>query len=272
MNDTLLTPTRRQALKALGISTTLRATGLVGSVSAQRGRNKRFVLRPDFEGLVGGAVGTREEAHTLAGAWRTAVDTDGDDADDKLQLYLTPDYLFQNAGAVTINDLTHVSYHTKKDQETSGSEPYNVYLQLYTEPDGTDDQASWYGYRITAEPYFSQDLDAPGSEWVEWSTEDGSNQLTFFDDAYVGFGFYGGQPTLEELQAGPIDWSERKPGAPETNIDYGQEVIKYITFQTGSGYPESFDAFLDTIEIGISTGAGRGNGGRGQVARVDLEA
>jgi hypothetical protein len=150
-------------------------------------------------------------------------------------LYLTPDYLFKHAEDVTIDSLTHVSYRTKKDKEISGSEPYNVYFQLYTEPDGMDDQASWYGYRITAEPYFSQDLDAQGGEWTMWSTEEGDNQLTFFDDAYVGFGFYGGQPTLQELQAGPIDWSTRKSGASSTNIDYGQEVIKYVTFQTGSG-------------------------------------
>jgi hypothetical protein len=245
---------------------------MVGSAVATPGRNKRYVLKPGFDGLLSGAVGTREVSNTVAGSWKTAVDTTGDGNDDKVQLYLTPDYLFQNAGAVTIDDLTHVSYHTKKEAETSGSEPYNVYLQIYTEPDGTDDKASWYGYRVTAEPYFSRNLDAPGGEWIKWTTNGGDNQLTFFDDSYVGFGFYGGQPTLQELQAGAIDWSTRKAGAPSTNIDYGQEVIKYITFQTGSGYPEAFDAFLDTIEIDISTSAGRGNSGNGQTARIDLEA
>ena len=272
MTNTLSETTRRTALKAIGLAGIVGATGVVGSAAAAPGRSKRFVLRPDFEGLQGGAVGTREASNTISGSWKTAVDSTGDGTDDKFALYLTPEYLFQNAGDVTVDDLTHVSYHTKKDEETSGSEPHNVYLQLYTEPDGVDDRASWYGYRITAEPYYSRNLDAPADEWIEWSTEGGDNQLTFFDDSYVGFGFYGGQPTLGELQAGPIDWSARRSGAPSTNVDYGQEVIKYITFQTGSGYPASFEAFLDTIEVGISTGAGMGNDGNGQTARVDLEA
>ena len=271
MSNTGLPTTRRHVLKGIGAAGILSTTGLVGSAAAAGGRNKRFVLKPDFDGLQGGAVGTREEAHSLAGSWKTGVDSTGDGTDDKFALYLTPDYLFQNAGDVTVDDLTHVSYYTKKETETSGSEPYNVYLQIYTEPDGEDD-GSWYGYRITGEPYFAQDLDAPGGEWVKWSTSDGDNQLTFFDDSYVGYGFYGGQPTLQELQAGSIDWSSRKSGAPSTDIDYGQETIKYITLQTGSGYPESFAAFLDTVEIGISTGAGKGKSEKEQLARVDLEA
>lgn len=271
MSQSRFTTTRRRAVKAIGAAGILGASG-VNSATATGGRNRRFVLKPRFEGLQGGAVGSRAESHSLAGSWKTAVDADGDGNDDKFQLYLTPDFLFQNAGEVTVDDLTHVSYHTKKATETSGSDPYNVYLQLYTEQDGDDDKGSWYGYRITAEPYFAQDLDAPGGEWIEWSTSDGDNQLTFFDDAYVGFGFYGGQPTLDELQAGSIDWSDRKSGAQSTDIDYGQETIKYITFQTGSGYPDSFEAFLDTIEIGISTSPGNDNSDRGQTARVDLEA
>lgn len=266
-----LTTTRRRALKGIGAAGILSTTGIIGSAAATGGRNKRFVLKPNFDGLQGGAVGTRAESHSLAGSWKTAVDTNGDGNDDKFELYLTPDYLFQNAGDVTVDDLTHVSYHTKKETETSGSVPYNVYLQIYTEQDGTDD-GSWYGSRITAEPYFAQDLDAPGGEWIKWSTSDGDNQLTFFDDAYVGYGFYGGQPTLQELQAGSIDWNSRKSGAPSTDIDYGQETIRFITLQTGSGYPESFTAFLDTVEIGISTSAGKDNSGNGQTARVDLEA
>jgi hypothetical protein len=263
--------TRRRILKCIGAAGIL-STASVSSTTATRGRNKRFVLKPNFDGLQGGAVGTRTESHSLAGSWKTAVDTTGDGTDDKFALYLTPDYLFQNVGDVTIDDLTHVSYYTKKETVTSGSNPYNVYLQIYTEPDGTDDKASWYGYRITAEPYFARDLDAPGGEWIKWSTNDGDNQLTFFDDSYVGFGFYGGQPTLQDLQASSIDWNTRKSGVPSTNIDYGQESIKYITFQTGSGYPESFAAFLDTVEIGISTSAGKGNSRNRQTARVDLEA
>lgn len=270
MSNTRFT-TRRGVLRGIGAAGVVSATGMIGSAAATGGRNKRFVLKPNFDGLQGGAVGTRNESHSLAGSWKTAVDTTGDGSDDKFALYLTPEYLFQNAGDVTIADLTHVSYYTKKDTETSGSEPYNVYLQIYTEQDGTDD-GSWYGHRITAEPYFAQDLDAPGGEWIEWSTSDGDNQLTFFDDAYVGYGFYGGQPTLQELQVGSIDWNARKSGAPSTDIDYGQETIKYITLQTGSGYPESFAAFLDTVEIGISTGASKGKGGDGQIARIDLEA
>ncbi|SFG44571.1 hypothetical protein SAMN04488063_2072 [Halopelagius inordinatus] len=272
-NSTDRPTSRRSVLRTSAAAGGLLLWGTAATgTAAARGQNKRTVLKPDYSGNLSGAAGTREEANTLSGSWQVPSDTTGDGDSDKFQLYLSPDDLFVNAGDVTVDDLTHVSYHTKKDAETSGTVPYNVYLQMYTEPDGADDQASWYGYRLTAEPYFSQNLDAPGGEWIRWSTESGDNRLTFFDDSKVGFGFYGGQPTLEELQAGPIDWSSRKSGAPSTDVDYGQEVIKYVTLQTGSGYPASFDAFVDTVEIGISNGAGKGKGNEtGQTARIDLE-
>ncbi|MFB6075137.1 MAG: hypothetical protein ABEJ89_09000 [Haloarculaceae archaeon] len=262
--------TRRQLVRNAGAATLVGlGAGAAGIGSAQR--NSRTVLHPRYDGA-SGLLGTREESNTLSGCWQVGVDTDGDQNDGKFALYLSPDDLFQHAGDVTIDDLTYVAYHTKKSTPTTGSQPYNVYLQLYTEPDGTDDKGSFYGYRITGEPYFASGLDAPADEWVEWSTAGPANQLTFYDDSYVGFGFYGGQPTLAELQAGAIDWSARKSGAPATNIDYGAEVIKYITLQTGSGFPDSFDAYLDTVEIGIETSAGRGNGATaGQMARIDLE-
>jgi len=266
------TATRRGALKAGAVGAALLAgAGSIGTVAA-KGRNARTVLHPTYAGLQSGAVGS-DDAHTLSGSWQTNVsNSQKEDTGSKLQLYLAPGDLFTHAGDVTIDDLTHVSYYTKKGTETSGTHPYNVYLQIYTEPDGVDDKASWYGYRLTAEPYFAESLDAPGGEWVQWSTTSGDNQLTFFDDSYVGYGFYGGQPTLGELQSGSIDWSARKSGAPSTNIDYGSEVIKYVTFQTGSGYPSDVTPLLDTIEVGVDASAGRGRGSdNGQVARIDLE-
>jgi parallel beta-helix repeat protein len=88
--------------------------------------------------------------------------------------------------------------------------------------------------------------------WNVYTTDAGSDQLTFNDSLRSGnFGFYN-QPTLQEIQAGEIVWSDLTSGGSDTPIDYGPEVVRFISFQTGSGW-SAFAGYLDAITIELTT-------------------
>lgn len=174
----------------------------------------------------------------------------------KMELYIDPTMSpFDDIlGSFTIDDIASISYQTKKP---GGARSVDFFLAIYTAPDGNDDTAGWYGYRLNAEPYFSNNLNAPANTWNTWSTAAGSNQLTFFDTAKTGgYGFYG-QPTLQDLQAGAINWSSIPNCAPSCvnqSIDYGAETVKYISIQTGSSWSSTFEGYLDNLSIRLKDG------------------
>ncbi|MBS3777981.1 MAG: right-handed parallel beta-helix repeat-containing protein, partial [Candidatus Thermoplasmatota archaeon] len=201
------------------------------------------------------AEGSEDTAVLGSGCWKAtpSVDTNGDGA-DKFQFYMywkdagTPvdSYL----GSFTIANIDHISYHTNKP--TSENDP-DFYVHIYTTTDGTDDNG-WYGYRLTAEPYFSNNLNAPANQWNEWHTDDGTNQLTFFDSWKTGtYGFYG-QPDLQDLQSGSINWQTDYGYGIDQSIDYGSETVLGISYSTGSGWSDVFDGYLDALEIALTDG------------------
>ncbi|MCR4428193.1 MAG: PKD domain-containing protein [Caldiserica bacterium] len=181
--------------------------------------------------------------------WRNVGDS------NKFEMNLDPSVF---GISFTIDQIQSISYHTKK--ETPEDAP-DFYLVIYSQTDGSNDHG-WYGYKLIAEPYFSESLNAPSGQWNEWSTDPGTNQLTFFDPDTIGsFGFYG-QPTLQDIQNGPIDWNSYKNTLPETSIDYGNEVVKYISFQTASNWTTGFSGCIDAISISLTDGT---------VVNIDLE-
>ena len=156
------------------------------------------------------AMATSEKAYMGEGCWKV----DGATAAGKFEFYVywydgpggQPD-ITHNLGTFTIDDIQSISYHTNKPLPTDGTNPYNFYLVIYTlpDPDGVDDYG-WYGYSLTAEPYFARNLSAPANTWNEWNTDAGTNHLTFCDHwKSETYGFYG-EPTLQEIQAGTINW------------------------------------------------------------------
>lgn len=253
--------TRRTALKGAGLAFGVTALG-VSSAPVAAARNKRHMLRGGVAEAAN-AVATRAERNTAGGSWMV----DGTQG-SKLLLYLPPEELpFKEFGTLRLKDLTHISFYTKTGDEITGSTPLNFYLTLYTKSDGIDDDA-WYGRRLTGEPYFSPSLDAPADQWNKWSLEAGPNQLVFHDSnrAGVGDGFYGA-PTFEELMStDEFDWNEYRSSAAPTSINYADEEVRFISFQTGSGWYEDFAGYIDTIEIGIDT-----DGYKAQTLRIDLE-
>jgi predicted ribosomally synthesized peptide with SipW-like signal peptide len=177
------------------------------------------------------------------------------DGPDKEELYLGPAFSpLDPLPSFTIGDVASVEYHTRKPG--AASDP-DFYLTVYTEPFAGGD-ASWYGYRLTAEPSYARDPNAPAGQWNRWSTDSGPNQLTFYDSNRqgIGFGYTDGTiPTLADLQAGPIDWSAYRSAAAATSIDYGSQPVKTMSVSTGSGWAAGFDGYLDEIAVRLTDGS-----------------
>ena len=214
--------------------------------------------------ILGGAVaslakarGTSEKYYWGSGCWAAVLG-------QKFEIYIDPTLPpFNSLGAFKIDDIASISYCTNTPHAITGSTPHNFYIIIYTKPDGIDDKASQYGYKLIGEPYFSRNLNAPANQWNKWSTDAGINQLTFFDPDTIGFyGFYG-QPTIQDIQAGPINWNYYYSGCPVTNIDYGVEVVKYISFQTATAWMNLFLGYIDAITIALKDGT---------IVSIDLEA
>lgn len=192
-------------------------------------------------------VGTNEKFYWGSGCWAAVIG-------QKFEIYIDPTLPpFNTLDTFTVDDIASISYYTNTPHPITGTTPHNFYLVIYTKPDGVNDHG-WYGYKLIGEPYFSKNLDAPANQWNAWNTDAGTNQLTFFDPDTIGFyGFYG-QPTLQDIQAGSINWYDYYSGCPTTNIDYGVEVIKYISFQTSTAMMSTFQGYIDAITIALNDG------------------
>jgi hypothetical protein len=181
--------------------------------------------------------------------------------DNKSELYIPVAAIF--SGSVTISDIASISYWTNKPGD-AGSPDWS--LNLYTNPSTTlaDNEASWYQSRLTAEPYLTNTSDAsdPSNTWHQWSTNDASNPLRFYDSGRDG-GVQGTytDPTLSNLASGSVTWN----GATEngSSYDYSAETIKYFSLQTGTGWADGFDGLVDGLTITLNNG---------DVANVNLES
>ncbi|WP_380677688.1 SipW-dependent-type signal peptide-containing protein [Salinigranum sp. GCM10025319] len=208
---------------------------------------------------------TTSESHLGSGSWQSA-------GPDKEILYLgpNPDFTPDFDGPLpsfTIDEIDEISYWTKK---SGGPSDVDFYLLVYTEPQGgtvssdpATDDASWYNKRLNAEPYFvdlaGDSVDAPANEWNEWSTAGtgGTGPLRFVDTnrSGIGFGYADGtMPTLQDLQAGPIDWSALRSGAQSSSIDYGSQPVKSLAVSTGSAWNGGFAGYLDEIVVRLTDG------------------
>jgi len=171
-----------------------------------------------------------------------------------VEFYLIPQAL--GLGDITVGDIVSVSYATKKLTVPEGSADVDFGFYIYTEVD-EDADSSWYGKRLTAEPYFAKDYDAPADQWNVWTTAGEKNVLTFYDTNNNG-GLHGTytDPTLAELLAGPYTWPNGK------TVDYSSEKVMAFKFGTGSAWSAGFDGLLDSITIETTT----------KKVTIDLEA
>ncbi|HQN49269.1 MAG TPA: invasin domain 3-containing protein, partial [Caldisericia bacterium] len=213
------------------------------SVKAEKLINETVKLGSNYA-LLAKALGVIDKNFLGDGSWKYERRT------DKFEVFF-PTY---DLGEITIDDIQTIKFHTNKPLPTNNENPYNFYLVIYTKPDGINDN-NWYGYRLIAEPYYSENINAPADSWIEWTTDSGSsNHLRFYDPDTTGsYGSYT-DPFLQNIQQGPINWKIYYNGYPETNIDYGSEKILWFSFQTGSGWTNNFDGYLDGIIINFKNG------------------
>jgi hypothetical protein len=203
-----------------------------------------LVLGAGYAAASSGATST--ESYWGTGAWYELYPS------TKLTSYIEPATQFGYSFAVS--EIQSITYHTLND--ATNPSDVDFYLVIYTEPYVGGD-APWYGNRLNAEPLYSNGYVSPtAGVWNEWNTDAGPNQLTFFDSNHCGNdGFYGA-PTLQDVQAGPITWSTipgSGGGATATPIDYASQTVKFLSFQTGSGWP-AFEGHLDAITVHLTNG------------------
>jgi hypothetical protein len=156
----------------------------------------------------------------------------------KSEFYFAPSSLFSSP--VTVGDIASISYFTNKPG--TGADPdWSFYM--YTAKTGSGDTGSFYHSRLTSEPYFSGATVAPNT-WHQWSSNDPTNPMHFYDQPRSGtFGVFG-DPTLSQLQSGAY-----------LGHNYNGEVISLFSVQTGSGWANGFTGLIDGLVITLNNGA-----------------
>ena len=178
---------------------------------------------------------------TVTGGYDGTQNSLAASGDGKNQFYISGEDLFGSAG-LTIGDINSISYSTKKSGDASSPD---WFMQIYTNPYSGSPGSAWYGNRIQAEPYLASDLDAPGGQWNDWTTNGGTNSLNWGDSSNGDFG------------AGIGDWATLKDtsvlGGSGTYDDAG---VLFFTFGTGSGWANGFDGQIGPITVIFNNGTG----------------
>ncbi len=124
---------------------------------------------------------------------------------------------------LTINNLASLSYFTERPTGTPAGRDW--WVQIYTRPTGSGDNASWYHDRFINNYQDHTSTDT----WTQYSTGTG---MTFHSN---GLGVVG-ESTLAELQTA-----------------VGGQLIEMISIQTDSGW-NGFDGYIDGLAIELNNG------------------
>lgn len=156
-------------------------------------------------------------------------------------------------GDIALSQVEEISFWTNTPEGESGS-PY--YLVLYTQPDTVDDHDTWYGYRLTGRKSDLGNDTGEAGNWVKWSITDTDRQFVFVDQPVTGTFSGTGLPTVAQLIEQPaFDWSAVNQAWPQTSIDYGAELMRYVSIQTSSGTATTgSQAMIDLVEIRFTDG------------------
>jgi hypothetical protein len=130
------------------------------------------------------------------------------------------------AATLKINDITSISYWTKRPDGTLASEDWAVYI--YTRPDGINDKKTWYGYNFINNYNAHTNI----GDWTQYSTGSG---MTFRDQAGNAGNFSG--KDLAYLKT-----------------NYGTELVEMISVQTMSNYT-NFNGYMDGLTITLTDGS-----------------
>ena len=173
------------------------------------------------------------------GSWQGAANSPG----QKTELYIAPTQLFGHA--VAIGDIQSVSYWTNKGT-TAAAPDWTFYF--YTAKQASGNGGSFYHTRLNSEPYLTNTPFVAANTWHQWSTNDPTHPMRFYDTFRDGgiFGTYT-DPTLADIQAGPVTWP-----STSTTVDYRSEQILAFSIQTGSAWANGFTGLVDGLTITLS--------------------
>ncbi len=196
---------------------------------------------------VANAKSTGIEHYFGSGSWQNIPNA-------KMELYIDPTVF--DIDPFTIAEIESISYVTKVEHcvnpETA---PVDFSLNIYTMP-YTGGDSTWYGNRLSAEPMYSYSYNQTTNEWNVWRTDEGDNQLQFYDSNHGPAGFYTG-PTIADIKVNPINWTDWVPSgvpADDTPIYYYNQTVKYIALVTSTGGNwKDFIGYLDAITIELTT-------------------
>lgn len=220
---------------------------------------QRLVLDQDDAVVGADAIRTTDHAMVGNGSW---CNSPGDDLDgngvDKFEMYWDPeevvplrdddDPFFYNWGPTMLADIVDVQYSTRRPAEQDG---LDFFFLMYTRQDGVDDKGDFYGYRLTGVPWKALRLEHPIEVWNTFRLAaplgDEPNVLTFFDTAFTDE--FDGQPTVADIQGTmAFDWSTFNPAAMPSMIDYGTEMVRFLSLQTASNWT-TFEGCADGITV-----------------------
>jgi hypothetical protein len=192
-----------------------------------------------------GAIATTSQHLIGSGAWQNNPAVGAPDY--KMEFYLPLTAL----GSFTIDQIASLQFSTKKVLPAGSN--LDFFWSIYTV--GTNH--GWYNERLTSEPMYYNNYNAPYNSWTTYQTTAGAsqpNQMTFFDSNHSPAG-YNGAPTLADLQAGPINFNYTSPyWTSGSGIDYGAQTVKYISLATGSCCNATMLSYLDDITITLNNG------------------
>lgn len=162
--------------------------------------------------------------------------------------------LFQGS-PVTFGDITKISYYTNKPVAHGPHGTTNdFFMNVYSKADGTDDDASWYGRRITLDPRYADNINAPANTWNQWTTQSGgTNELGAYDANNANTGF-ANPPTWSDITSGSIDWASIPGSGGTQTIDYRNEEVLGLTISAGNPWWPGFDGSIDAIRVDLANG------------------
>jgi len=202
------------------------------------------------------------KAHVGDGSWGT-IDRSGQSISSYKQgFYFAGE--FDNVDVLpeyTVSDIEEISYWL---YEPDALEGVDIYLNIYTKPEGDgDDSGSFYDSRLQALPAKANQgsPDFTAEEWNKFSTKAGAANTLAWSDTGRGGNFTLSLPTLEDLQAGTIDWSTYGANLSISH-DYRDEVVRALSLQVGSVSGVDLEAWIDDITVKLTSG---------ETLRLDLE-
>jgi len=201
-----------------------------------------LIYTPTTAGLVNVAGISSDSSPDYSSGSFTPANTTG----PKSEIYISPSVLFGRD--VLLSEIKNMSYWTKTGFLHS-VDPRDWYLNIYTKPYAGQLGGSWYGTRIGAEPYFSENINDPANTWNKWTTDTTNNQLRFFESTYGYYGSYTDSHWSSFVAGNSL------PGVRGPGVAYGSQPILYFYLGTGSAWANGFTGQLDGLRVELNDGS-----------------